>query len=103
KHKSKLGVLYNPLFFNGGIAIHGEPAVPTYPASHGCVRIPMSDSLWFYNTVTKGTPVYVLGGAKAPVPFNEPAPGEAPPNSTTTSVGPTSTSATSPTSTTVVP
>ena len=67
-HKSKLGVLYNPLFFNGGIAIHGEPAVPSYPASHGCVRIPMADSLWFFNTVSKGTPVYVLGGKRRRCP-----------------------------------
>jgi lipoprotein-anchoring transpeptidase ErfK/SrfK len=107
KHTSKLGVLYNPLFFNGGIAIHGEPAVPTYPASHGCVRIPMSDSRWFYDTVTKGTAVYVLGGAKAPVPFNEPAPGEAPPNSTATTTAPPATTATttasSTTSTTAAP
>jgi lipoprotein-anchoring transpeptidase ErfK/SrfK len=78
-HKSKLGVLYNPLFFNGGIAIHGEPAVPSYPASHGCVRIPMADSLWFYNTVGRGTPVYVLGGKIEPVPFNEAAPDGTPP------------------------
>lgn len=24
-----------------GIAIHGNPSVPPYPASHGCIRIPM--------------------------------------------------------------
>jgi hypothetical protein len=78
-HKSPLGVLYNPLFFNGGIAIHGEPAVPTYPASHGCVRIPMSASKWFYDEVPSGTPVYVFGGPKAPVPFNTPAPDGTPP------------------------
>jgi peptidoglycan hydrolase-like protein with peptidoglycan-binding domain len=104
KHTSKLGVLYNPLFFNGGIAIHGEPAVPTYPASHGCVRIPMSDSRWFYDTVTKGTPVYVLGGATAPVPFNEPAPDQTSPDSSTTTTVPTATTgAPATTSTTVAP
>jgi lipoprotein-anchoring transpeptidase ErfK/SrfK len=119
-HVSKLGHLYNPLFFNGGIAIHGEPAVPSYPASHGCVRIPMADSLWFYNTVPKGTPVYVVGGKAAPVPFDEPAPGQPPPNPptsappttssttsttspTTTSTSTTSTSTTSTTSTTLHP
>ena len=71
---SKLGELYNPMYFNGGIAIHGEPAVPNQPASHGCVRIPMNSSLWMFNSVTIGTPVYVLGGKAAPVPFNELAP-----------------------------
>ncbi|MDQ1397305.1 MAG: hypothetical protein QOG64_2564 [Acidimicrobiaceae bacterium] len=101
-HTSKLGVLYNPLFFNGGIAIHGEPAVPTTPASHGCVRIPMSASMWFYNEVPSGTPVYVIGGPKAPVPFNTPAPDGTPPAppqsspSTTTTTGPATTTTTAP-------
>src|SRR5205823_8855110 len=85
--KSRLGVLYNPLYFNGGIAIHGEPAVPSYPASHGCVRIPMSASLWFYKNIPRGEAVYVVGGKTAPVPFNEPAPGD----TTTTTSSPTTT------------
>jgi peptidoglycan hydrolase-like protein with peptidoglycan-binding domain len=79
---SRLGQLYNPLYFNGGIAIHGSPSVPAGPASHGCVRIPMHASRWFHDTVPIGTPVYVLGGARAPVPFNEPLPDD--PTATTT-------------------
>jgi peptidoglycan hydrolase-like protein with peptidoglycan-binding domain len=106
-HRSRLGLLYNPLFFNGGIAIHGAPSVPAYPASHGCVRIPMYAAGWFPAHVPNGTPVYVVGGARAPVPFNLPAP-----NATTTSTStpaPTSsstsssTTSTSTTSTTLVP
>ncbi len=96
---SRLGKLYNPLYFNGGIAIHGSGSVPAGPASHGCVRIPMNASKWFHNTVAVGTPVYVIGGAKAPVPFNEPLPGEelittttlpvtAPADTTTTTAAP---------------
>lgn len=81
---SRLGKLWNPVYFNGGIAIHGSPSVPAYPASHGCVRIPIPVSEWFYNQVPTGTPVYVLGGKRAPVPFNEPTPGEAPATTTTT-------------------
>jgi peptidoglycan hydrolase-like protein with peptidoglycan-binding domain len=94
---SKLGKLYNPLYFNGGIAIHGEPAVPAYPASHGCVRIPMYVSMWFPSVVPNGTPVYVIGGSKAAVPFNEPAP-----DGTTGTGGPatTTTAAPAPTTTT---
>jgi peptidoglycan hydrolase-like protein with peptidoglycan-binding domain len=92
---SKLGVLYNPLYFNGGIAIHGEPDDPAYPASHGCVRIPMAASLWFYNEVPDGTPVYVIGGPNAPVPFHA----QAPPDTTTTAPASTTTSS----STTSVP
>ena len=58
--KSDLGRLYNPLYFNGGIAVHGYPSVPTRPASHGCVRIPMGASTWFFQAVPDGTPVHVV-------------------------------------------
>jgi hypothetical protein len=34
-------VLYHPMYFLRGFAIHGYPSVPTWPASHGCVRVPM--------------------------------------------------------------
>jgi peptidoglycan hydrolase-like protein with peptidoglycan-binding domain len=34
-------VLYYPTYFLRGFAIHGYPDVPAYPASHGCVRVPM--------------------------------------------------------------
>ena len=71
---SRLGELYNPLYFNGGIAIHGAPSVPATPASHGCVRIPMSAAEWLPSSVANGTPVYVVGGPRAPVPFDGPAP-----------------------------
>ena len=40
--KSPLGLLYYPNYFSDGLAIHGNPEVPHIPASHGCVRIPMS-------------------------------------------------------------
>ena len=38
---SSLGLLYYPNYIHNGIAIHGSPSVPTRPASHGCIRIPM--------------------------------------------------------------
>jgi peptidoglycan hydrolase-like protein with peptidoglycan-binding domain len=84
-HKSPLGVLWDPVFFNQGIAIHGEPSVPSTPASHGCVRIPMQDSGWMYDQLTLGTPVYVRDASHVPVPFNQggqtgrPQPGGTPP------------------------
>lgn len=56
---SKLGYLYNPVYFNGGIAVHGEPSVPLYPASHGCVRIPMHTSTIFPRIVDHGEHFYV--------------------------------------------
>lgn len=58
---SDLGTLYRPAYFNySGYAIHGEDQVPSYPASHGCVRItvpamdrmnaklPIGLSVWIY-------------------------------------------------------
>jgi len=38
---SSLGLLYYPNYIQEGIAIHGSLAVAVYPASHGCIRIPM--------------------------------------------------------------
>jgi len=70
-HVSPLGELWDPVFFNGGIAIHGEPSVPVTPASHGCVRIPMNDSTWMYDSLALGTPVYVRDDSHAPVPFDQ--------------------------------
>ena len=58
---SRLGRLYNPLYFNGGIAMHGSLSVPPYPASHGCVRMPEQNAIAFFNAVEAGTPVHVFG------------------------------------------
>ncbi|HEX2275381.1 MAG TPA: L,D-transpeptidase family protein [Acidimicrobiales bacterium] len=66
--KSPLGRLYNPLYFDGGIAVHGSQSVPASPASHGCVRIPMAAAEWFPSRVTLGTPVYVAGNGTIPAP-----------------------------------
>ncbi|HYX44184.1 MAG TPA: L,D-transpeptidase family protein, partial [Acidimicrobiales bacterium] len=56
--ESRLGRLYNPVYIfpRKGIAIHGFAEVPPQPASHGCVRIPMSAAEWFPDKVPKGTP-----------------------------------------------
>jgi lipoprotein-anchoring transpeptidase ErfK/SrfK len=59
--ESDLGKLYNPLYFIDGYAIHGSPSVPAYNVSHGCVRISIESSLWFYDTIKNGTPVIVIG------------------------------------------
>ena len=69
KRKSYLGVLYDPLYFKGGYAIHGAPSVPGYPASHGCVRIPLHVSGWFYDNVPNRTPVYLIGGRNPATPL----------------------------------
>jgi len=38
---SSLGLLYYPSYIVNGIAIHGSLAIPSFPASHGCIRVPM--------------------------------------------------------------
>jgi hypothetical protein len=60
-HTSYLGSLYNPIFFNGGIALHGATSVPLYPASHGCVRLPMPVAQILPGLLGKGVPVHVRG------------------------------------------
>ncbi|GII04952.1 L,D-transpeptidase family protein [Planobispora takensis] len=60
-HKSYLGELYNPIFFNGGIAFHGALSVPLTPASHGCVRLPMHVAEVLPGLVGTGVPVHVRG------------------------------------------
>jgi lipoprotein-anchoring transpeptidase ErfK/SrfK len=58
--RAPLGLLYNPQYFTtAGHAIHGSPSVPLYPASHGCVRIPMHTAQWFPSIVSKGEAVIV--------------------------------------------
>jgi lipoprotein-anchoring transpeptidase ErfK/SrfK len=59
-HRSPLGVLDDPVYFHEGFAIHGSPSIPPYPASHGCVRIPLQSSRWLYDHVPLGTPIHVI-------------------------------------------
>lgn len=56
-----LGQMYDPVFFIGtSYAIHGSNSVPLYPASHGCVRVPMDIAVFFHTMVkTPGTPVFI--------------------------------------------
>ena len=53
------GRLYYPSYFDGLRAIHGWPEVPTYPASHGCARVPMWAAQHLYRIATMGMKVYV--------------------------------------------
>jgi N-acetylmuramoyl-L-alanine amidase len=56
-----LGKLYRPRYFNGGIAVHGYPTVPSQPASHGCVRVTIAamDYLWAHRLLPIGRSVLV--------------------------------------------
>jgi hypothetical protein len=55
-----LGPIYSPCYFMPKNAIHGYPSVPTYPASHGCIRTPiwLQDILFRYLSI--GMPVDVF-------------------------------------------
>jgi lipoprotein-anchoring transpeptidase ErfK/SrfK len=54
------GILYRTLtFYGNSFAIHGWSSVPAYPASHGCVRIPIWTADWLYNRSPVGQTVYV--------------------------------------------
>ena len=46
-------------YFIRGYAIHGYHEVPTYAASHGCLRVPIPDAAAIYAWVRVGTPVDV--------------------------------------------
>jgi hypothetical protein len=99
--KGKLGTMWNPYYFNGSDAVHGLASVPTYPASHGCARIPMHVADYFYTLVHQGESVFVVGTAQqagngyvGPIPTT-------PPTTVPTTVA--STTTTKPTTTTTHP
>ena len=52
------GMVYSS-YFIGGYAIHGYESVPNYPASHGCIRVPIPNSLSIYNWIALGQTIFV--------------------------------------------
>jgi lipoprotein-anchoring transpeptidase ErfK/SrfK len=57
--KAPLGMIYYPNYFNDGWAIHGSASVPNYPASHGCIRIPIATAKELSEMTPLGTVVLV--------------------------------------------
>ncbi|HWF51809.1 MAG TPA: L,D-transpeptidase [Solirubrobacteraceae bacterium] len=55
--------MYFSSFFTGGYAIHGYNPAPVYPASHGCLRLPIDDAIAVYGWVKMGMAVDVYYGA----------------------------------------
>ena len=110
------GDLVNPVFFNGGIAVHGFDPVPPYPASHGCIRIPNHIAAYFQSLVHVGDQVYVFDGVNDPDQLGAvPSPADSIETTTTvkgattvpstvaTTVAPTTTKPSTPTATTKAP
>jgi hypothetical protein len=46
--------MYFSNFFISGYAIHGYNPAPDYPASHGCMRVPITDAISIYNWLDVG-------------------------------------------------
>lgn len=62
--EAPLGTLYRPMYFTneGGFAIHGNPNVPAYPASHGCARLANYDMDFLWDSgLGVGNQVWVYG------------------------------------------
>jgi lipoprotein-anchoring transpeptidase ErfK/SrfK len=52
------GMVWTTYFF-GGYAIHGYSSVPTYAASHGCIRVPIPNAHSIYRWLNLGDPIFV--------------------------------------------
>ncbi|MBY5162758.1 L,D-transpeptidase family protein [Salsipaludibacter albus] len=66
--EADLGILYDPLYFYKGWAIHGSNSVPAYEASHGCTRLTRADAKWLGAQVPNGTQVRIYGGTHTFIP-----------------------------------
>jgi lipoprotein-anchoring transpeptidase ErfK/SrfK len=63
--KAPLGMIYYPCYFDKGVAIHGSSKIPNYPASHGCVRIPIVTAKELSDLTPVGTVVLVYDSETA--------------------------------------
>jgi hypothetical protein len=72
--QSALGGMWDPAYFNYGIAIHGAMNVPLEPASHGCIRVPLSVGEEFHELIAIGDNVWVWDGVKEPEFYGNPPP-----------------------------
>ena len=63
---SALGGMWDPAYFNYGIAMHGALNVPLYPASHGCIRMSQTAGRTFHQFIDVGDQVFVWDGVEEP-------------------------------------
>lgn len=65
---NSLGMLDANYFAAGGYALHGYHEVPTYAASHGCIRAPIPDAPYLFRWVRYGTriDIYERGRTRLP-------------------------------------
>jgi peptidoglycan hydrolase-like protein with peptidoglycan-binding domain len=100
--QSSLGGMWDPVYFNYGIAVHGALNVPLAPASHGCIRIPLPLSPTFQDVTANGDQVFVFDGVKEPEEYGAQLPyfNRIDPDYVTTTTSTTTTTTVPPTSTT---
>ncbi|MEO6571252.1 MAG: L,D-transpeptidase family protein, partial [Ilumatobacteraceae bacterium] len=97
-----LGGMFDPIYINQGIAIHGALNIPLQPASHGCIRVSQYLGKKMQTVLDLGDRVLIWDGVSEPE--NQSAEAMkmrwdyADPNATTTT---TSTTTTTTTTTTV--
>jgi hypothetical protein len=56
--------MYFSNYFVGGYAIHGYHDVPTYNASHGCLRVPLANAVSIYKWISLGDRIFVYQKGK---------------------------------------
>jgi peptidoglycan hydrolase-like protein with peptidoglycan-binding domain len=66
KEEIPLGTVFDPVYFNSGIAIHGFDYVPKFPDSHGCIRVPFPVGTAILNVTRPGDQVFVFDGKQEP-------------------------------------
>jgi hypothetical protein len=52
--------MYYSFYWHGGYAVHGYASVPTYAASHGCIRTYIADQPRIYYQLEYGEPIFVF-------------------------------------------
>jgi hypothetical protein len=55
---NSVGMVHSSYFIRG-YAIHGYPSVPNYPASHGCLRVPIPNAASIFNWIDIGDPIFL--------------------------------------------
>ena len=103
-----LGRMFNPVYFNYGIAMHGAGNVPLEPASHGCIRMHKTISNTFQSLIHLRDRLYVWGeDGKEPEQYTKkestPIFNYRDPSATTTTSTTTTTTTVKPTTTTTTP
>ena len=58
------GNMYKPMYFDGGLAIHGANNVPTSPQSKGCARLRLGDHDALINWLGIGDVTQPIGGSR---------------------------------------